>query len=396
MLSRTNCRTIIASLAGLLVAGECLGAGVINVPLDQPTIADAILAADDGDEIVIAPGEYFERFELMGKAITLRSWFPDDPETVAATIINGGGEPNVIRCISEEGPETIIDGLTITGGLCDLTDLNGGGLLNLNSSPTVRRCRFIDNRANDSGRGGAIYNDNSSPTVEQCSFVGNKAGSGGAVYNKNGGTPTFRYCSFSGNDATDDVGGAMGSSGASVTAEYCMFTSNNAPSDGAVGNSVGTHTFIGCSFSGNTAQFGGAMSSYPGAVVTLSGCEFIGNIAGDSGSALRSVNVAPTLTDCVICGNGPDPIFGDYIDNGGNEIGDACAPPQPVGACCLVGSCAALIETDCLAAGGTYLGDGTDCDDAECAAPCPGDSNGDGSVDVADLLVVLAAWGACP
>ena len=31
-----------------------------------------------------------------------------------------------------------------------------------------------------------------------------------------------------------------------------------------------------------------------------------------------------------------------------------------------------------------------------CAAPCPPDINSDGNVNVTDLLALLGAWGACP
>ena len=31
-----------------------------------------------------------------------------------------------------------------------------------------------------------------------------------------------------------------------------------------------------------------------------------------------------------------------------------------------------------------------------CAPPCPEDNDGSGTVDVADLINLLAAWGACP
>jgi len=40
----------------------------------------------DGDSIILAPGIYYENIHFSGKAITLRSTDPHDPNVVAATI----------------------------------------------------------------------------------------------------------------------------------------------------------------------------------------------------------------------------------------------------------------------------------------------------------------------
>ncbi len=72
-----------------------------------------------------------------------------------------------------------------------------------------------------------------------------------------------------------------------------------------------------------------------------------------------------------------------------------CFPP---GACCLPdGSCTDIgNEIDCDAAGGTFQGVGTTCAGLFCPLPCPADFNGDGNVNVTDLLELLAAWGPNP
>ena len=60
--------------------------------------------------------------------------------------------------------------------------------------------------------------------------------------------------------------------------------------------------------------------------------------------------------------------------------------PPPSGACNLPGSCQILAEADCLAQGGTYDGD-----DTECAATfnIPGDCNQDGAFDLSDVIHLL-------
>ncbi len=129
--------------AGVVLAANSYAAD-INVPGDQPTIQAGIDAAVDGDEIIVAPGTYFESINFDGKAITVRSTDPDDPDVVAATVIDGTGNFHVVQCVSGEGPDTVLSGFVITGGLAigGGNDSFGGGMFNLASSPTVMGCTF--------------------------------------------------------------------------------------------------------------------------------------------------------------------------------------------------------------------------------------------------------------
>jgi subtilisin family serine protease len=67
----------------------------------------------------------------------------------------------------------------------------------------------------------------------------------------------------------------------------------------------------------------------------------------------------------------------------------------PTGACCVGTSiCLDILESNCNAGGGTWLGPNTVCADGECKSPsCEADIDGNGSVDVGDLLDVIDAWG---
>ena len=160
-----------------LLAVSTAQADTINVgPGDS--IQTAIDNAVDGDEIVVAPGTYFETINFLGKAITLRS-----ADGAEVTTIDGTGNFHVVKCVNGEGPDTILDGFTITGGNATGVDLDrsGGGMLNDGSSPTVTNCTFIGNAA--SFRGAGMFNDGSSPAVTDCTFSGNSASnSGGGMY----------------------------------------------------------------------------------------------------------------------------------------------------------------------------------------------------------------------
>jgi len=99
-------------------------------------------------------------------------------------------------------------------------------------------------------------------------------------------------------------------------------------------------------------------------------------------------------------GNLGDPRSVNFEDLAGQqyfEVGDVAGPcPDPTGACCLDIECSDLSDADCLALGGEYNGDGSFCNGnpPPCAPePCQGDVNGDGFVDVADILLVIGNWG---
>ena len=83
-------------------------------------------------------------------------------------------------------------------------------------------------------------------------------------------------------------------------------------------------------------------------------------------------------------------------DGGTPNLGSFTAYPcASVGACCVTTGCDLVSASSCESFGGSWLGNGTSCDD--CPPPsCQGDLDSGGDVDVMDLLVILEAWGPCP
>lgn len=80
------------------------------------TIQSAVNAAANGDVVVVSPGTYLENVDFLGKAITLRSTAPLDPNVVYSTIIDGlGGLPIDMSYITLPGAK--VEGLTIQNGL---------------------------------------------------------------------------------------------------------------------------------------------------------------------------------------------------------------------------------------------------------------------------------------
>ena len=269
------------------------------VPADHPTIQAAIDAATTGDVIVVAPGTYLETIDFLGKGITLRS--SDGP---LVTIINGSGSSgSVVQCVSGEGPDTILEGFTITGG----NAVVGGGMLNIGTSPTVIDCIFTGNSAGD--RGGGMYNREGSPTVIATVFKQNSAVEmGGGMFNLRA-SPTIRDCRFTQN-ASNKGAGMRNYINSHPTVTNSIFEYNHAGEEGGgMDNRKNSNPVVtGCLFIGNTAASGGGgMHNYVGRAVatgnpTIVNSLFYANVA-PSGSAMRNNDPDPTIINTTFAYN---------------------------------------------------------------------------------------------
>ncbi|MCH7572689.1 MAG: right-handed parallel beta-helix repeat-containing protein [Planctomycetes bacterium] len=251
------------------------------------------------DEIVLGPGTYFQTVEFFGAAITLRSTDPTDPAVVAATIIDGQflGD-SVIRCTAGEGPDTIIDGLTIINGEAlnvGSSDRGGGLYINL-ASPTVRNCVFDSNVT--TGAGGGLYANGSSSTITNCSFLGNDANIGGGIYLNQSSSIQVVGCTFDGNSSNIDGGGANCVNG-SVDFADCTFSNNTCGRGGGGINATGLIlTVERTAFLANDAvSWGGGVLTWLGGTTEYRNCTFISNISSNLGGAIYT----NTTTDIVNC-----------------------------------------------------------------------------------------------
>ena len=101
-------------LGSILVAAITTAAEaqtVHKVPGNYPTIQAAINAAQAGDTVRVAPGTYIENINFSGKAITVVSEAGPN-----VTTIDGNQANSVVRFISGEGPNSIIEGFTVRNG----------------------------------------------------------------------------------------------------------------------------------------------------------------------------------------------------------------------------------------------------------------------------------------
>jgi type IX secretion system substrate protein/List-Bact-rpt repeat protein len=135
---------------------------ILRVPSAQPTIQSAILAATNGDTVLVERGTYFENINFSGKNILVASRFllTNSPLDIEQTIINGStpaspDSASCVRIVSGEDSTAVLEGFTLTGGTgTKWTDehgagvfVEGGGILIQFSSPTIRNNRIIFNEA---------------------------------------------------------------------------------------------------------------------------------------------------------------------------------------------------------------------------------------------------------
>jgi len=145
-------------------------ADIINVPDDHETIQAGIDAADDGDTVLVQPGEYVENINFDGKAIAVASLMltTGDRAYIDSTIIDGDHNGSVVQFVSGEGQATNLVGFTIRNGEAE----SGGGVYIDNES--APRLRHLIIRENDARFGAGIRADDSQLTIEDVEITENE------------------------------------------------------------------------------------------------------------------------------------------------------------------------------------------------------------------------------
>lgn len=222
--------------------------GVIRVPEDAASLADAVRTAESGDEISVAPGRYLVEspIDFRGKDVILRSREGAEVTVIErAPEVTDSDDGSLFRFASGETPAARVEGFTLRGGRGSQVDgaRVGGAVIVLESDPLIAGNIFTDNRARD---GGAIFLRNSFSHVRECRFSSNHAErNGGAI----------------------DVIGRSG-----VLLESSTFEENRAADGGAVHLGAG-NTLLACRLERNRAFRGGG-------AFLRAGAEAVGNTEG--------------------------------------------------------------------------------------------------------------------
>jgi len=175
-----------------------------------------------------------------------------------------------------------------------------------------------------------------------------------------------------------------------------VITGGNATQGGGIYCLSSNPTISGCTISDNTANEGGGIS-FTSSNPTISNCTISGNTAY-VGGGIYSLNSNFTIGGGSVCDNSADQTFVDSYSNFESSL------------CWIAASCDGN-PYDIINNQQEQINQLLTMHDqqqtaiedlqqvvAECCAArtCTGDENGDGVVNIEDLLIVISVWGPCP
>jgi len=290
------------------------------------------------------------RFSLGGtielaRTLTINKDVTVDASDVGGVELDRGGKGQVLLLYggkaSDERSVSLI-GLTLTGGAANSTSeggtykgvgVNVGAFCNL----TATNCAVVGNVSSDalgagiyvqggrltlvdstvsgnsaggaSSAGGGIYVDGGDLTLTRTNVADNSAAVGGGVYLK-GGSAYLDGALISDNAATSGSGGGFYNFAGYLDVENSSFLANFATNAGGALYNVGVEgretLVVDATFADNSAQNGGALFDYGGAL-SLTGARFERNEARDSGGAIYvDSNAELQLVDAAFSANRAD------------------------------------------------------------------------------------------
>ncbi len=346
------------------------------VPDEYEDIQDAIDAAENGDTIYIyrkpnGQPHYIteaDGLDFKGKAITIRSENPDDPNVVAQTVIDCNNRGRAFIFQNEEDVNSIIEGLTIinclAGGAiappaqisfdpCDSNiyyfngnDATGDGYggaiyCNINTRPIIRNCVFINCQAtggigSDGGNGFNLLPDDQRERGGTGGYGGSGFGNGygGAIFCDQNSSPTILACTISNCAARGGLGGDGGNGGNGTTSKLGGDGGNGGNGSGfgyggAIYVAAGANPKITrCNFFENaTSQGLGGIGGRQGAgqipdepPFPRDGSNGASTGAGFAGAIYYETDATVDINDCNFINNTTEADTSDTYDTGGGAI----------------------------------------------------------------------------
>jgi len=334
------------------------------------SLQPALAAATSGKQIWVAKGTYKPTTGTdrtvsfqMKNGVKIYGGFAGTETSIGQRANYGSGEANETILSGDIGTAEVstdnsyhvifnsgvdntalLDGFTITGGYADnyseqdATHAEGGGILNLNSSPEIANCCFTQNYAY---MGGGILTQESSPTITNCTFDSNSVlHQGGAIFSYHT-VLSLSGCTFTGNSAAEggaicnylntssaignssfinnkgETGGGIYNYQSTPSVTNCVFEGNDVGNEygGAIYNYESRPTYNGCIFRKNHAKYGGGIYNGMNSSAIIQNCLFVKNSA-EYGGGIENFKSSPGIVNCTF--------YGNYIDNyfGGAAVGN--------------------------------------------------------------------------
>jgi len=412
-----------------------IGDGIHHVPEEFATIQQAINAAGDHDEIIVAPGVYniceetMSFYDAVMNPLGKRLWIHSSGGQEVTIIESGNCFGGVF---TGETNASVIEGFTFRTSTIDSWENIPIDLFL--SSPSFKNCIFISEENSPQISSGAA-----APTFENCTFDG--IGIDLAYWQGSFevfGTVGFIGCMFKNIESLLEGSGVRMHGDVGLILDNSIFEENTGTSilyiSGSSNNLHNKH-ITNCIFRNNVVsggQFGGEIlhlthagevsisnsifennespyalywqatnSSYPEQQLVLSNVIIRNNsgvgirtfslwgeveisnsrITGNLGGGLWLYYGDVTLINTTVCDNTDFQISGDYVDGGQNIIAEVCN--DDCFAADVTGD--SIVNVDDLLAVVGYWG----------SSLPGGDANDDGIVDITDLLAVIGNWGSC-
>jgi hypothetical protein len=212
--------------------------------------------------------------------------------------------------------------LTVTGGTFSGDSAYEGGAIYTSGAATITGASLNDNSATLAG--GAIANAASGTlTISDQTFSGNSAIDGGAI--DNAGTLTLTNDTFTGQNSASSYGGALFTEFGTATVSHSSFTNNSALNGGAIGNDAGTLILNYVNINDNTATggYGGGIISVSSSSVSMTYVMLSGNTAQYGGAisnyaAMTITNTTMSDNQVAVPAGGSGGAFGGGVQNAGN------------------------------------------------------------------------------
>ena len=234
------------------------------------------------------------------------------PITVNGTVVieaDGGGGIHIAHA-----SPTLIN-LTVSD---NITTSNGGGISNISSSPLLNNVVISGNRA---GYAGGMFNNNSNPVLNNVVISGNEANYGGGMHNTSSNIG-MNNVKIENNIANQVGGGIYTAVSSSIALTNSIISGNSATTNGGGVYSNDTDmTLVNVLISENEAEAGGGMYFDTNVDdVRLTNVTISGNSATNSGGGIFSNATEPIrIENSIIWGNTQSGAFIDVDGNITNE-----------------------------------------------------------------------------